>query len=584
MEKGSSQDFLIKWGSWIALFLLSLLAFFLFSASHQDSLTIDELSHLPAGISYVTQQDYRLNPEHPPLQKILAGFAAVTAVHPKVPLESRGWTDETNGQWSFGTDLLFNSGNDANQLTFWGRLPTVVLTVLFGFLLFYWTKRTISQLAAVIVLALYALSPSIIAHGHLVTFDVGAAFGYWLAFIALLSLLKRPSWLSALLLGLALSFVLLIKFSAILLIPIFTLLSILWLASHPSPKDKSSIAKLLSYGLVAALTILIAIWLAYRPLIANYPALKNSNDAQSLTANFNGNQLQIGRLAVRAITIPILRPYGEYLLGLSLTVNRAAYGNTNYFLGTINNQGSSLYFPILFFTKESLTALILIAEGLGLFVLQIIRERNLQKSFEKYFIEISLLIVIIAYWVSAITSPLNIGIRHILPTIPLIFLFTGITVSRLFLNKKISPHFGTIMLALLLLEGLVSYPYFISRYNLLAGGTSNGYKIAVDSNYDWGQDLKRLAAYTQKNKIDQIALDYYGTADPHYYLGERFVPWWSARGVPSGYFAVSISKYLEATALHKNVAPPAVEDSYAWLKDQTPVARVGTTLLLYRFP
>src|SRR3989344_4948617 len=58
----------------LAFILLTLMAGMAFFSMKQDALTFDELAHIPAGYSYLTQQDYRLNPEHPPLAKDLAAL------------------------------------------------------------------------------------------------------------------------------------------------------------------------------------------------------------------------------------------------------------------------------------------------------------------------------------------------------------------------------------------------------------------------------------------------------------------------------------------------------------------------------
>ena len=61
-----------------------------------------------------------------------------------------------------------------------------------------------------------------------------------------------------------------------------------------------------------------------------------------------------------------------------------------------------------------------------------------------------------------------------------------------------------------------AYPYYISYYNEIIGGSENGYKIATDSNYDWGQDLGELKDFIEKNKIEKIKVSYFGGADLNY--------------------------------------------------------------------
>jgi len=113
----------------------------------------------------------------------------------------------------------------------------------------------------------------------------------------------------------------------------------------------------------------------------------------------------------------------------------------------------------------------------------------------------------------------------------------------------------------------------------------DGYKIAVDSNYDWGQDLKRLKDFVEDNDIEKIKIDYFGGGNPAYYFGEKYESWWSSKGAPEpgNWFAIS------ATFLQSSKGKPAKgfvikpEDSYPWLNNKQPVARAGTSIFIYKF-
>ena len=73
------------------------------------------------------------------------------------------------------------------------------------------------------------------------------------------------------------------------------------------------------------------------------------------------------------------------------------------------------------------------------------------------------------------------------------------------------------------------YPHFLSYFNEIIGGPANGYIYTVNSNLDWGQDLKRLKKWVEENNIDKIYLDYFGGADTIYYLAEKLIPWQCTR-------------------------------------------------------
>ena len=114
-----------------------------------DSATMDEVAHLPAGYSYLTQKDMRLNPEHPPLLKDLAAipllFINGSTGSPQgginFPSEIIDWQEDINGQWGFGYHFLYRSGNPADQMIFWGRLPMILILDLIGFYIFKWAKN-----------------------------------------------------------------------------------------------------------------------------------------------------------------------------------------------------------------------------------------------------------------------------------------------------------------------------------------------------------------------------------------------------------------------------------------------------------
>ena len=107
----------------------------------------------------------------------------------------------------------------------------------------------------------------------------------------------------------------------------------------------------------------------------------------------------------------------------------------------------------------------------------------------------------------------------------------------------------------------------------------------MDSNLDWGQDLKRLEEWRKENKIEKLALDYFGGGSPEYYL-KGFESWRSQKGMPleGSYFAISAT-FLQGA--HGKPAPGFVripEDSYEWLAGLTPIARAGDSIFIYQIP
>ena len=222
----------------IAVLLLTFVFVIALFSIKDDSLTMDELAHLPAGYSYLTQKDMRLNPEHPPLIKSLAAFPLLFIKDINFPSYIREWQEDVNGQWGFGNYFLFQAGNPADKMIFWSRIPMILLLVLLGFYIFKWAKELFGQKAGLLSLFLFSFSPTFLAHGRLVTTDLGAAFGVVFASYYFLKALKDPQSKNIILAGIALGVAQLLKFSLILLLPLFVFLAFIWWIINPVRKRR----------------------------------------------------------------------------------------------------------------------------------------------------------------------------------------------------------------------------------------------------------------------------------------------------------------------------------------------------------
>ncbi|MFN7088816.1 MAG: ArnT family glycosyltransferase [Candidatus Paceibacteria bacterium] len=211
-----------------ALFILSLMFFLMFFSAVGDSATMDELAHIPAGYSYLAFKDYRLNPEHPPLIKDLSAIP-LQFLNLKFPTDSPAWRDYINGQWDAGRIFLYESGNNADQIIFWARLPVMLLTIFFGWFFFKTIRGLYENKVGFLALFLFATSPTLIAHGRYVTTDVGAAFGFFFALMMFYKFLEKDNIKSLVIAGLSLGVVLLLKFSLFLLIPLFIIFGFFWI-------------------------------------------------------------------------------------------------------------------------------------------------------------------------------------------------------------------------------------------------------------------------------------------------------------------------------------------------------------------
>lgn len=607
----------MKKGKFFAILLLSVMFVLMLGSIWSSSATMDELAHIPAGFGYLTQKDYRLNPEHPPLLKALAAVSGQIFAKPYFPTDTPYWKDDINGQWAQGAKFLYESGNDADKIIFWSRFPLILLAIFFGWLIFSWTQKRFGPPAALLTLTFYTFSPTFLAHSPLVTTDLGAAFAFFIGIITFIKFLEIPSWRNVLIAGLIFGLAQLIKFSLVLLLPIFLFLWAGWVLSRPNlhwHERLRSGLKILSKTIIVGLIGLMLIWIVYAYFVWNYPQERQLRDAEFTLTSFGFKPAV--NLDLALIKNKFTRPLGQYVLGVLMVSQRSVGGNTQFFLGEVSSAGYRSYFPLLYLLKESLAFHILTLVAL-IFALSKIYSRA-KPSFgekklglarywiENHFAEFSALVFIAFYWLISIKSPLNIGVRHVLPTFPFIYLLVARQITgwlksydfpapRNWLEwlkniyqiyiKSIPKYLVVFTLLFWIIFGtLFSFPDFLSYYNELIGGTRNGWKIAVDSNYDWGQDLKRLTSFVEKNKIEKMAIDYFGGGNPRYYLGDKFEPWQSSKGPARGWFAISATLRQNAFGAPAPGFTRKPEDSYEWLRPYPPVAQIGYSMFVYKLP
>ena len=289
---------------------------------------------------------------------------------------------------------------------------------------------------------------------------------------------------------------------------------------------------------------------------------------------------------------PVTRPISQYLLGLLMATNRTATGNTTYFLGTVSAAGWWYYFPVVYFLKVPLAFHILLL--LSVLMTALFAQRQICKRIKECiwnnFVEFSMVIFILIYLGTSITGSLNIGVRHLLPIFPFLYILSSIKIKDS-IDKIEKPSlrkgviaFVVILLAWYISSSLMVFPHYLTFFNQAVGGPDNGYKYVVDSNLDWGQDFKRLEKWIEQENIDKIYLDYFGGANPEYYLGEKYVRWDGRNNpeeLPEGsYLAVSASQLQGGRGL----AAPDYDQSttfYMWLNNEKLVKIIGNSIFVY---
>jgi hypothetical protein len=473
-----------------------------------DSATDDEPAHIAAGIVETRFGRMGLIDTQPPLMHALF-MAPLLPLHINEP--SNALTERQG--WNLGRTLLFRSGNDADEILFLARLPSLLLFVGLTLFAYFWCwSLTRNFSAAMAAATLVGFCPILIAHGRLATADMGATFFAFTMVFCFVEWLWRPRLALAVASGLLLGAVILTKITGLILLPWMAGVFFLHALGNRQRDWQKVFAQLATMVSVAVLFIYTFYLCELRPR----PAL-------FLTAPFDayaGNLSALSRFYLAGHTKP------------------------QFLLGSFSLRGWWYYFPVAFVLKATIPALVLLV---GATVLQVRARRDRGTRREVHILGIAAFVVI--FGIVALKSEIDLGVRYILPMIPFLYLAVALSFDRatlLFGRRVLVP------VAVVLLwhagEAIATYPNYIGYFNEFIGSQENADKYLIDSNLDWGQDLKRLAIWVDARHISSIRIDYFGGGDPAYYLGGKAILWSGPRpGVlPPGYFALSRHFYRDS--------------------------------------
>ena len=466
-----------------------------------DSVTFDETAHLGAGVSYLERGDFRLNPEHPPLAKMVAAAPLELLSRGGGDYASAAWTGPATDEWTFGFELINGPADAPVRRDPAARLvPARAAMLLLGLALclavYGWARELHGGDGALVALALAVTCPTIVAHARLVTTDLPGAFGLFATTWMFWRWTRRPGWGRATALGGALAAALLMKFNALLVVPVIVVLAAGAVAVGRVPVAKAAAGLALALGLGFA-----GIWAGYGMRYAASPDPSFSMAWNNLSAPPSA--------AVAFARDHRLLPEA-YLFGLAYARAEAS-GRTGFLDGEESNAGWFRYFPELFLFKTPLAFLALAGWTIGATV-----RTARGRSFDGWCVALPPL----ALAAVSIASRFNIGHRHIAAVYP--FLCVAAAPAGAWLAER---GLRRIAAAALVAGCAVSFvfatPGYLSYFNVLAGGPRGAWRHVVDSNIDWGQDLRRLESWMDARGVAEVDLAYFGTADPRAY-GIRF--------------------------------------------------------------
>ncbi len=545
-----------------------------------DTPTVDEFAHLPAGYYYWRTGDFSLYSGNPPLVKLAAALPLLI-LRPDIstgPVENTGWFP-----WIFGTDFMQRNRARYDRIFLAGRLPIVAMGVLLGLLVHRWARGLYGAPAGLVALALYAFCPTIVAHAHLATIDLGAAlFTLW-ALYRFHRFVRRPSPVRLVWAGLALGLALLAKLTALLLLPLLGLLALGALAAghrfpwrprrSPLPERATDGAAGRGAGrdidrpagwdgVAASLGSLAAIFLlGFLVLDVGYGFQGVGTPLRALALHSRPLRSAAAHLPGGLVS-PLPRPYVEGLDSVELINEVGEY--PSYLFGRFSPHGWKSYYLIALLYKTPLPLL------LGLLLAPFFMRYRDGESF----LWLPLLAILAVF---SFASRVDYGVRYILPVMPLAAIYVSRLVPALAGRSRALRIAAAALLALYPVSVLAATPDTLSYFNLLAGG--HGDRILLETNYDWGQGLKRVKAAMDERHIPEIGLAYFGHVDPAIY-GIR---WHFPQPGQPGPVAISanfLHGYPYATYANGRILP-VPPNAFRWIARHPRAADLGGGMFLY---
>lgn len=511
-------------------FIAGLLIFFALALSTaiSKSPTNDEPVHITRGAALSQSGDLSLQYEHTPLSHRLIGM--LLPVEPTVPLVANLESRPMNDRTVIARELFWEHDLDVDRALLLARVPIIWIGLLMGAVLALWTRATTHHTAAVaVVMAFFASAPNLLASAALATTDFAAAATFFAAVCAWWFYWQRPGrrrWLvTGILLGLGLG----AKLTGVLLIPVLFVLAYVYPRREPWWRPGALAVGLLP---VAALVV----WAIYFFQIGPWHGL--------------------------------IVPAPAYWESWESVLTHVSEGHQAFFLGRMSSEGWLLYFPVSIFIKIPLAAILLFLAALVVLA----RARAWR-------IAAFTLLPIATILSAAMVSHLNIGFRHILPAIPFLLLTIGLGVPWLW-TRRVGRWGVGAAVAWTLVAAVWVHPHHLAYFNELVGGPARGYRYLGDSNLDWGQDLKGLAALN-RTADGPIYISYGGTGDPAYYgLNEPQLAGVDGAGSPGfnpanptpGTYAISAGHW-------QGLLPEA--DLFDWFRRREPDGTIGYSILLY---
>ncbi len=509
----------------VALFLLIFFTLSSISLTSQSA-TFDEVQYFGIGKYILKNQKWDVMGAilHPPLSYYINSIPLLFVNENK-----RLWEyEETDRNLDFlgavdvyrGQELLSSVDNRNDRLLISSRLLFVALGLLLGYYIYRFSSALYGKQGGLLSLFFFVFCPNMLAYSGLIVPDMPLTAFSFISVYYLWVCLKNDNVRNRLLAGFSLGLALLSKFTALLLLPCVPVLSAAFMIRERK-----------NYLVRAAFIIAVAVLVLF------------------LGYGFD------------------ILPYFQ---GIKYQLTHANDGHSSFLMGKYSIHGWWYYYVVVFLLKTPIPVLLLFIMAL---VIYFIKPRT--NRIDSLFLLLPIMVIFVFFSI----EHQSIGIRYILPIYPFIFAFIG----SLRITGKRYRYCLCVLAAWYVGTSLYIAPHYLAYFNEFIGGPENGYKYLVDSNLDWGQDLKGLKKFMDRHGVRRISLSYFGADSPQRY-GIKY-DWLPSHhlynpapgkkvSIPPGQLIAVSATNLQGVYLENN-------DLFKWLLQYQPVAKIGYSMFIY---
>jgi Dolichyl-phosphate-mannose-protein mannosyltransferase len=484
--------------------------------------TIDEPAHIACGMEWLSSHTYHYETQHPPLARVM------TALGPYLAAE-RSWHRPL--MYNEGAAILYTSGHYDRVLEL-ARLGILPFFWLGALVVFWWARRLFGEIPALVATFLFTFTPAILAHGGLATTDMALTATFGAAFLTGLTWLENPSWKWTAILGVALAAAVLSKFSFLVFFPASVAIAavVYWAMARPRGLAAFVRARMVPLGCALLFTCLL-VWAGYRFSFDKVPA-------------------------------------PELFQGIGVVVEHNTQGHLSFLLGKYSESGFWYYYPVVLAMKTPLPLL-----GLAAIGLLVCWKRGRQTPE---------MLIPAAFAAGVLTvgvfSRINIGVRHMLPVYISLAILGAAGAWKLWASGRIGRWILGALMLWMVATSAFSHPDYLAYFNVLAGDEPEN--VLVDSDLDWGQDMKRLSARLHELGATEVAFDPFIVAHLEAVHGFPPIKPLDPNGPLPGWNAVSVTM-LKLDRMGLKREHPEYE---LWTARMKPQERVGKSVLLYYVP